>query len=43
MLGPFSLGGKIGDNVKIGAGAIVIGDIPSNCTVVSEKSKIIKR
>ena len=33
----------IGNNVKIGAGAIVIDNIPDNCTVVSERAKIIKK
>lgn len=36
------LGGiKIGDNVKIGANAVVIKDIPSNCTAVGVPAKII--
>lgn len=34
---------KIGNNVKIGAGAIVVEDVPDDCTVVSEKAKIVKR
>lgn len=33
----------IGNNVKIGAGAIVVDNVPNNCTVVSEKSKILKK
>ena len=33
----------IGDNVNIGAGAIVIKDVPSNCTVVSPSAYIIRR
>lgn len=32
---------KIGDNCKIGAGAIVIGDVPPNSTVVAELGKYI--
>lgn len=32
----------IGDNVKIGAGAVVNKDIPDNCTVVGNPAKIIK-
>lgn len=38
------LGGiTIGDNVNIGANAIVTKDVPSNCTVVSPQAVIIKR
>ncbi|MBI2646990.1 serine acetyltransferase [Candidatus Woesearchaeota archaeon] len=37
ILGPV----KIGDNSKIGAGAIVIDDVPSNSTVVAELGKYI--
>lgn len=32
---------KIGDNVKIGAGCIVVTDIPNNATVVMSKPRII--
>lgn len=32
---------KIGNNVKIGANAVVVGDIPDNATVVPQKSRII--
>lgn len=39
MLGPIS----IGDNVKIGANAIVTKDVPSNTTVVSPHAYICKR
>ena len=31
----------VGDNVRIGAGAIVVTDVPSNTTIESEKSRII--
>lgn len=31
----------IGNNVKIGAGAVVVKDIPDNCTVVGNPAKII--
>lgn len=31
----------IGDNVKIGANAVVLKDVPSNCTVVGVPAKII--
>ena len=34
---------RIGDNVRIGANAIVTFDVPSNCTVVLNKPRIIKR
>lgn len=33
----------IGDNVKIGAGAVVTKSIPSNCTVIGNKVSIINR
>lgn len=33
---------KIGDNVKIGAGSIVVKDIPSNSVVVGNPGKVIK-
>jgi serine O-acetyltransferase len=33
---------KIGDNVKIGANAVVLTDIPSNCTAVGVPAKIVK-
>ena len=33
----------IGNNVKIGANAIVLSDIPDNSTVVGEKSRVIQK
>lgn len=33
----------IGNNVKIGANAVVLKDIPDNCTVVGVPGRIIKR
>lgn len=39
IIGPIT----IGNNVKIGAGAIVVEDVPDNCTVVCEKAHIIRR
>lgn len=39
VLGPF----KIGDNTKIGAGAVVLKEIPKNCTVVGVPGRIVKR
>ncbi len=38
VLGPIT----IGDNVIIGAGAVVINDVPSNCVVAGVPAKIIK-
>lgn len=37
ILGPIT----IGDNVKIGANSVVTKDVPDNCTVVGNPSKII--
>lgn len=34
-------GCTIGDNVKIGANAVVVSDIPSNCTAVGVPARII--
>lgn len=34
---------KIGDNVKIGANAVVLKDIPDNCTVVGVPGIIVKQ
>lgn len=39
VLGPF----KVGDNSKIGAGSVVLEEIPENCTVVGIPGKIVKR
>lgn len=33
---------KIGDNVNIGANAVVLEDIPDNCTAVGVPARIIK-
>jgi len=33
---------SIGNNVKVGANAIVVKDIPDNCTVVTKGTYIIK-
>lgn len=32
----------IGDNVKVGANAVVLKDVPSNCTVVGVPAQIKK-
>lgn len=38
------LGGvRIGDNVVVGAGAVVVKDVPSNCVVAGVPAKIIKQ
>lgn len=34
---------NIGDNVKIGAGSVVLRDVPDNCTVVGVPGKVVKR
>ncbi|MDD4376653.1 MAG: serine O-acetyltransferase [Eubacteriales bacterium] len=39
VLGPF----RVGDDVKIGAGSVVLKEIPSGCTVVGIPGKIVKR
>ena len=36
-------GVTIGNNVKIGANAVVVEDIPSNTTVVMQKPRYISR
>ena len=37
--GPF----KVGDNVKIAANAVVLNEIPPNCTAVGVPARIVKR
>ncbi len=39
ILGPI----EIGDNTKIGANAVVLKNVPANCTVVGIPGKIVKR
>lgn len=39
VLGPF----KVGDNCKIGAGSVVLSEVPPNCTVVGVPGKVVKR
>lgn len=39
ILGPF----KVGDNAKIGAGSVVLNEVPSNCTAVGVPARVIKR
>ncbi|MEG1930039.1 MAG: serine O-acetyltransferase [Anaerovorax sp.] len=39
VLGPF----KVGDDAKIGAGSVVLAEVPSQCTVVGIPGKIVKR
>ena len=38
VLGPF----KVGDDVKIGAGSVVLKEIPPNCTVVGIPGAIVR-
>ena len=38
VLGPIT----IGNHVKIGAGAIVLKDVPDNCTVVGNPGRIVR-
>ncbi|MFA5523701.1 MAG: serine O-acetyltransferase [Tissierellales bacterium] len=37
VLGPF----RVGDNSKIGAGSVVLKEVPSNCTVVGVPGRIV--
>ena len=39
VLGPI----KLGDNVKIAAGSVVLRDIPPNCTAVGVPARVVKR
>lgn len=39
VLGPFT----VGDNSKIGAGSVVLKEVPPNCTVVGVPGRIVKR
>ncbi|MCL2514161.1 MAG: serine O-acetyltransferase [Oscillospiraceae bacterium] len=39
VLGPF----KVGDNTNIAAGAVVLEEIPPNCTAVGVPAKVVKR
>jgi serine O-acetyltransferase len=39
VLGPF----KVGDNSRIAAGAVVLEEVPPNCTVVGVPAKIVKQ
>ena len=36
-------GATIGNNSKVGAGAIVLKDVPDNCTVVGNPGRIVKK
>lgn len=39
VLGPF----KVGDNSKIGAGSVVLEEVPPNCTVVGVPARVVRR
>jgi len=39
VLGPF----HVGDNSKIGAGAVVLKEVPKNCTVVGVPGRIVRK
>ena len=39
VLGPF----KVGDNSRIAAGAVVLEEVPPNCTVVGIPGRVVKR
>ena len=39
VLGPF----KVGDNSKVGANAVVLKEVPPNCTVVGVPGHIVKK
>jgi len=39
VLGPF----KVGDNSKIGANAVVLSEVPPNCTVVGVPGRIVRK
>ena len=39
VLGPF----KIGDNSKIAANAVVLEEVPPNCTAVGVPARVVKR
>jgi len=39
VLGSF----RIGENSKIGAGSVVLNEVPPNCTVVGVPGRIVKR
>ena len=39
VLGPI----KIGDNVRIAAGAVVLDEIPDNCTAVGVPARVVRR
>jgi len=36
-------GVRIGDNVTVGAGSVVVKDVPDNCIVAGNPAKIIKQ
>ena len=39
VLGPF----KVGNNVRIAAGAVVLDEVPDNCTAVGVPARVVKK
>ena len=39
VLGPIT----IGDHVKVGAGSVILKDVPANCTVVGNPGRVVKK
>lgn len=40
---PFLGGVTAGDNVVVGAGCVVVHDVPANCTVVGNPARVIRQ
>ena len=39
MLGPF----RVGDNSRVASGAVVLSEVPDNCTAVGVPARIVKK